>query len=370
MDYMKQALSLAKLALGQVSPNPAVGAVVVSNDEVMGQGYTQPPGFPHAEVIALKQAGERARGGVMYVTLEPCCHHGRTPPCTQAIISAGIAEVHVAMLDPNPQVSGRGKGELEEKGVKAYVGEHEEEAEQVNEAYTKFITTGMPFVTAKFAISLDGKIATKSGNSKWISSEVARKRVHNLRHITDAIMAGVNTVLIDDPELTARSCGGRGGAAKVQPLRIIVDSKGRTPLTARVFSAPGKTLLALARLVKPEEERVFAQVDVELLELPSAEGLVNLKELLKVLGEQKITSVLVEGGGILLGSLFDGGLVDKVVAFIAPIIMGGEEAKTAVGGEGVDKVADSLKLERVSVEKLGEDVMVSGYVPAKPRKQG
>ena len=256
---MKQALSLAKLALGQVSPNPAVGAVVVSHDEVVGQGYTQPP---------------------------------------------GITEVHLAMLDPNPQVLGRGREELERKGIKTYVGEHEEEAKQVNEAYTKFITTGVPFVTAKFAISLDGKIATKSGDSKWISSEVARKRVHNLRHTTDAIMAGVNTVLIDDPELTARSCGGRGGAARAQPLRVIVDSKGRTPLTARVFSAPGKTLLVLARLVKPEDKKTFAQADVELLELPSAEGLVNLKKLLKVLGEQEITSVLVEGGGILLGSLF------------------------------------------------------------------
>ncbi|MBA7661395.1 Riboflavin biosynthesis protein RibD [subsurface metagenome] len=366
MDYMKQALSLAKLALGQVSPNPAVGAVVVSHDEVVGQGYTQPPGFPHAEVVALKQAGEQARGSVMYVTLEPCCHHGRTSPCTQAIISAGITEVHLAMLDPNPQVSGRGREELEGKGIKTYVGEHEEEAKQVNEAYTKFITTGVPFVTAKFAISLDGKIATKSGDSKWISSEVARKRVHNLRHTTDAIMAGVNTVLIDDPELTARSCGGRGGAARAQPLRVIVDSKGRTPLTARVFSAPGKTLLVLARLVKPEDKKTFAQADVELLELPSAEGLVNLKKLLKVLGEQEITSVLVEGGGILLGSLFDSGLVDKVIAFIAPIIIGGREAKTAVGGEGVDKVAESLKLERVSIERLGEDVMVSGYVSAKP----
>ena len=366
MDYMKQALSLAKLALGQVSPNPAVGAVVVSHDEVVGQGYTQPPGFPHAEVVALKQAGEQARGSVMYATLEPCCHHGRTSPCTQAIISAGITEVHLAMLDPNPQVLGRGREELERKGIKTYVGEHEEEAKQVNEAYTKFITTGVPFVTAKFAISLDGKIATKSGDSKWISSEVARKRVHNLRHTTDAIMAGVNTVLIDDPELTARSCGGRGGAARAQPLRVIVDSKGRTPLTARVFSAPGKTLLVLARLVKPEDKKTFAQADVELLELPSAEGLVNLKKLLKVLGEQEITSVLVEGGGILLGSLFDGGLVDKVITFIAPIIIGGREAKTAVGGEGVDRVAESLQLERVSIERLGEDVMVSGYVSAKP----
>jgi len=365
MDYMEQALSLARLALGQVSPNPAVGAVVVKNDIVVGQGYTQPPGSPHAEVLALKQAGEQARGGVMYVTLEPCCHYGRTPPCSQAIIAAGITEVHMAMLDSNPLVSGRGKDELEREGIKTYVGEHEDEAKQINEAYTKFITTGMPFVTAKFAISLDGKIATKSGDSKWISGGEARKYVHNLRYSADAIMAGVNTILADDPHLTSRCCGGRGGTARKQPLRVIVDSKGRTPLTARLFGEPGKTLLALGRLVAPEEKTAFAEVGAELLELPSEEGWVDLEKLLKTLAEQEITSVLVEGGGILLGSLFDCGLVDKVIAFIAPVIIGGSEAKTAVGGKGIDKVVDSLKLERVSIEKLGEDLMVSGYVAAR-----
>jgi len=362
MDYMEQALSLAKLALGQVSPNPAVGAVVVKNDIVVGQGYTQPPGSWHAEVVALKQADKKAQGGVMYVTLEPCCHYGRTPPCTRAIVAAGIAEVHLAMLDANPLVSGRGKDELEREGVKVYVGEHDEEAKRVNEAYTKFITTGMPFVTAKFAMSLDGKIATRSGDSKWISGDEARKYVHNLRYTSDAIMAGVNTVLVDDPRLTARSCGGKGGTARKQPLRVIVDGKGRMPLTAQLFGEPGKTLLVLGKLVTPEEKATFAQAGAELLELPSEGGLVDLGKLLKALGKQEITSVLVEGGGILLGSLFDCKLVDKVVAFITPIIIGGKEAKTAVGGKGVDKVVDSLKLRRVSLEKLGEDLMVSGYV--------
>jgi len=364
---MEQALSLASLALGQVSPNPAVGAVVVKNDVVLGQGYTQPAGSDHAEIMALRQTGEQARGGVMYVTLEPCCHYGRTPPCSQAIIIAGIAEVHLAMLDPNPLVSGRGKEELEREGIKTYVGEHEDEAREINEAYAKFITTGIPFVTAKFAISLDGKIATKSGDSRWISGEEARKQVHNLRHITDAIMVGVNTVLADDPLLTCRCCGGRGGTARKQPLRIVVDSRGRTPPTARLFSEPGKTLLALGRSVTPGEAAAFAQAGAELLELPSAEGLVDLEKLLRALGEREITSVLVEGGEILLGSLFDRGLVDRVIAFIAPIIIGGKEAKTAVGGKGVDKVADSLKLERVSVERFGEDLMVSGYVSPKTR---
>ncbi len=362
---MEQALSLAKLALGQASPNPAVGAVVVKEGVVAGQGYTQPPGSHHAEVLALKQAGEQARGGVMYVTLEPCCHQGRTPPCTGAIISAGIREVHMAMLDPNPLVSGRGRNELQKAGIKTYLGEHEEEAKEINEAYTKFITSGIPFVTAKFAVSLDGKIATRKGDSRWISAREARKYVHCLRYTTDAIMAGVNTMLADDPHLTTRCSGGRGGTARKQPLRVIVDGEGRTPLTARVFNEPGKTLLALGRMATPEEKAAFAQAGGEILELPTAEGLVDLEGLLRALGEREITSVLVEGGGILLGSLFDRRLVDKVIAFTAPIIIGGAEAKTAVAGKGVDRVADSFRLERLRVEKLGDDLMVSGYVVAK-----
>lgn len=367
MDYMKQALSLAKLALGQVSPNPAVGAVVVKDGEVVGQGYTQPPGSWHAEVMALKQAGEKAQGGVMYVTLEPCCHHGRTPPCTQAIIAAGISEVHLAMLDPNPLVSGQGEGQLEREGIKTYVGEHETEAKEINEAYIKFITTGMPFVTAKFALSLDGKIATKNGDSEWISGSEARKYAHYLRYTTDAIMAGANTIIADDPRLTCRY-GGTGGEARKQPLRVIVDGRGRTPATAQIFTEPGKVLLVMGKSVKPEKKETLAQAGAELIELPAEEGLVNLARLLKALGEREITSVLVEGGGILLGSLFDHELVDKVVAFIAPIIIGGGEAKTAVAGKGVDKVIDAIKLERVSLEKFGEDLMISGYITTGKRE--
>ena len=362
MDYMEQALSLARLAVGQASPNPAVGAVVVKRGVVVGQGYTQPPGSHHAEVIALKQAGEKARGGMMYVTLEPCCHYGRTPPCSRAITTAGIGEVHMAMLDPNPIISGRGKEELEREGIKTYLGEHEEQAKEITEAYAKFITTGMPFVTAKFAISLDGKIATRKGDSRWISGSEARKYAHNLRYTNDAIMAGVNTVLADDPHLTTRCCGGRGGTARKQPLRVIVDGEGRTPLSAQVFKEPGKTLLALGRKATPEEKAAFAQAGAEVLELPATEGLFDLEKLMAALGEKEITSVLVEGGGILFGSLFDRGLVDKVVAFIAPVIIGGAEARTAVAGRGVERVADSLRLERVSVARLGDDLAVSGYV--------
>ncbi len=365
MGYMEQALSLAKLALGQASPNPAVGAVVVKGGEVVGQGYTQPPGSHHAEVLALRQAGEQARGGEMYVTLEPCCHQGRTPPCTRAIISAGIKEVHMAMLDPNPLVCGGGKDELEKEGIKTYVGEHEEEATEVNEAYIKFITTGMPFVTAKFAMSLDGKIATKEGHSRWISGTESRKFVHYLRYTSDAIMAGVNTMLADNPHLTTRCAGGKGGVARKQPLRVIVDGKGRTPLDSKVFSEPGKTLLVLGQKLSLKEKTAFVDAGAEVWEPSTPDEVVNLERLLKELGEREITSVMVEGGGILLGSLFDLGLVDKVVAFIAPIIIGGANARTAVVGEGVSKVTEAFRLERVKMGRLGDDVVVSGYVAAK-----
>lgn len=361
MDYMRQALSLARLAVGQVSPNPAVGAVVVKDGEVVGQGYTQPPGSHHAEVVALRQAAERARGGVLYVTLEPCSHYGRTPPCAKAIAAAGISEVHLAMTDPNPLVAGKGNDELEREGIKVYVGEHEEEAKEINESYLKFITTGLPFVTTKFAVSLDGKIATRTGDSKWISGDEARKYVHHLRYMADAVMTSVNTVLADDPRLTYR-CGGNGGMVKKQPLRVVVDALGRTPPTAQIFNKPGNVLMAVGESIKAETKKALAQAGAELLELPSKEGMIDLTILLKALSQRQITSVLVEGGGSVLGSLFDSRLVDKVVAFIAPVIIGGAEAKTAVAGKGVDKVQEALRLERVNVERFGDDVMFSGYV--------
>jgi len=365
MEYMEQALSLARLALGQASPNPAVGAVVVKEGVVVGQGYTQPPGSHHAEVLALKQAGEQAKDSVMYVTLEPCCHQGRTPPCTKAIIAAGISEVHMAMLDPNPLVSGRGRDELKQAGIKTHLSEHEEEAKEINEAYIKYITTGLPFVTAKFAMSLDGKIATKEGHSRWISGTESRKYVHCLRYTSDAIMAGVNTMLVDDPHLTTRCSGGKGGIARKQPLRVIVDGRGRTPLDSRVFREPGNTLLVVGHKLEPKERAAFEKAGAEVMEPPQEYDKVDLEILLRDLGKREITSVMVEGGGILLGSLFDLGLVDKVIAFIAPIIIGGANARSAVVGEGVSKVTEAFHLERVRVGRLGDDLMVSGYVAAR-----
>jgi diaminohydroxyphosphoribosylaminopyrimidine deaminase/5-amino-6-(5-phosphoribosylamino)uracil reductase len=362
MDYMEQALQLARLAQGEVSPNPAVGAVVVRGEEIVGEGFTQPPGQDHAEIVALTQAGDRSRGAVMYVTLEPCCHFGRTPPCTRAIIAAGIMEVHIATLDDNPIVFGQGKAELEDAGIEVHVGEHREAARELNEAYFKYINTGLPFITAKYAMSLDGKIATRTGDSKWISNEDSRHFSHTLRHASDAIMAGVGTVLADDPHLTARGCAGRGGTSHKQPLRVIVDSTGRTPPGSCLFAEPGRTLMALGGDATEERLQAYREVGAETGKFPGEGNRVNLQALLKYLGEHQVTSVLVEGGGTLLGSLFDNGLVDKVVAIVAPIVIGGATAKTAVAGTGVDKIAQAHRLENIRVSQFDHDTVISGYV--------
>ena len=358
---MEQALRLAEQARGKVSPNPAVGAIVVRDGEVVGQGCTQPRGSVHAEIVALWDAGDAAQGSTMYVTLEPCCHQGRTPPCSRAIIEAGVAEIHLATLDPNPLICGKGEDEMRKSGIRTVVGEHEGAARQIVEAHARYITTGLPFVTAKFAMSLDGKIATRSGDSRWISSEESRRYVHRLRRETDAIMAGVNTVIADDPRLTARD-GSDGPECEEQPLRVIVDTGARTPATASVFTGSGKTLVAAGRAPDPAQAESLKQTGAELCVLPLADGRVDLGELMALLGQREITSLLVEGGGRLLGSLFDGGLVDKVIAFIAPVIIGGEAAETAVGGSGVERIADSIRLERVTTDTIDGDIMVTGYV--------
>ncbi|MFC1969698.1 bifunctional diaminohydroxyphosphoribosylaminopyrimidine deaminase/5-amino-6-(5-phosphoribosylamino)uracil reductase RibD [Chloroflexota bacterium] len=358
---MECALSLGRLAMGHTSPNPAVGAVIIKDGLVVGMGYTQPAGSEHAEVMALCQAGDKAQGSTMYVTLEPCSHYGRTPPCTQAIIDAGISEVHIALLDPNPLVSGCGVGRLNEGGIKTYIGVCQQEAHEINEAYIKHITTGLPFVMAKFAMSLDGKIATKTGDSKWITKDEARKYAHDLRYTADAIMVGVNTVVADNPRLTARGCGGRGGIGKRQPIRLVVDSKGRVPLDAHIFEPPGGVLLAVAAPFDSAKKEKLVQAGAEVLELPGEEGSVDVMELFKSLGKREIVTVLVEGGGQLLGSLFDHQLVDKVLVFVSPVIIGGSRA-VIVAGDGVDNMARALRLSRVNIKSFGDDVLVSGYM--------
>ena len=358
MTPMERALALARRALGSASPNPAVGAVVVKDGAIVGEGWTQPPGQPHAEVMALGQAGPRAAGATLYTTLEPCNHFGRTPPCSQAIIEAQIVEVRAAVEDPNPMVDGGGRTRLSEAGIRTHVGEGEHEARELMESYLKFVTTGLPFVTAKFAVSLDGKIATHAGDSKWITSEESRGFVHQLRAASDAIMAGINTVLADDPQLTARD--DKGIPLDRQPMRVLVDSQGRTPHRARLLSEPGQTLIAVA-LDDETARRKLKEAGAEVESVPAEDGSVDLARLLKVLGKRNITSVLVEGGGTLLGSLFDLGLVDKVVAFVAPTIIGGKTAPGPVAGTGVERMADAAHLHRVKVMPLGRDVVVTGY---------
>ncbi len=363
--FMQRALNLAGRALGRTSPNPAVGAVLVRDGQVVGEGYTQPPGGPHAEVMALQQAGELARGATLYVTLEPCCHQGRTPPCCQALMAAGVAVVHMAMLDPNPQVNGAGRRILEEAGIHTVLGEVREEARSLNEAFFTWITEGRPFVTAKWAMTLDGKMAAASGDARWITGPVARERVHGLRDIVDAVVVGVGTVLADDPQLTARPehCSGRASRGNGRPLRVVVDSRGHTPLSARVLGpdlAHG-TLLAVTEQASQEWRQQVLATGAEVAVLPEREGRVSLEALLSLLGKRELINVLVEAGPTLLGAFLAAGLVDKVWGFVAPKLVGGPIAPAA-SWPGMPKMADALCLERLRVEQAGDDILMTGYL--------
>jgi diaminohydroxyphosphoribosylaminopyrimidine deaminase/5-amino-6-(5-phosphoribosylamino)uracil reductase len=363
-EPMQRALNLARNAAQCVSPNPMVGAVVVSAaGEVVGEGVSQPPpGWTHAEVMALHQAGDRARGGTMYVTLEPCAHAGKTPPCTDAIIASGLAEVHYAVQDADAKVDGRGHEALEKAGIRTVAGEGEEQARRINEAFFKHRTTGLPFVVAKFAASLDGKIAAASGDSRWVSGAEAREWAHALRTRIDAILVGSSTVLVDDPLLTARP-GGEEAAR--QPLRVIVDTRGRIPPMASALgglTGGVRTLVATGPDSAPEWRASVQARGAEVLTLPLAGDHVDVRALLEELGRREIVTLLVEGGGVMLGAFFDGGFVDKVHAVIAPVIVGAADAPAAVAGEGAYRMADALRLRDVTVERLGDDLLVSGYV--------
>jgi len=358
-EHMQRALALAGGVLGSTSPNPAVGCILVHDGAVVGEGATQPPGEAHAEVVALRAAGAAARGADAFVTLEPHAHQGRTPPCTDALIAAGVRAVRVAMLDPNPRVSGRGVEQLRAAGIDVQVGDGEADARKLNEAYIKHCATGLPFVIAKFAATLDGKIAAASGDSRWVAGEAARAWAHEQRTRIDAIMCGVNNVLLDDPQLTARP---GGVLAARQPLRVVADSRGRTPLDAKVLGPGGPTLIATTDASPPEWRAAVGSAGAEALVLPpDGHGRVDLRALMRVLGERGVLSLLVEGGGVLHASLFAGGLVDKVHAVIAPKIVGGS-LYPAVAGEGVARMSDAVALRDVEVQRLGDDVVVTGYV--------
>ena len=358
---MTVALAEAWRALGWSSPNPAVGAVAWHDGSVAGVGRTQPPGGDHAELRALAAAGERARGATVFVTLEPCNHHGRTPPCTDALIEAGVAAVHYAVGDPDPHVSGAGRRRLEEAGIAVEVGDGADEAARLLEGYLHHRRTGRPFVIAKFAASLDGRIAASSGDSRWVSGPETLAWAHEQRPGLDAIVVGSNTVLVDDPQLTARPAD---GSERVhQPLRVVVDSRGRVGEGARVLDAPdgpSSTLIATTEASQPEWRAGIERLGAEVAVLPARDGHVDLAALLVELERRGALTVLFEGGGVLLGSLFDGRLVDRVQAIIAPIVIGAARAPSAVAGRGVERMAQAPRLREVTVDRLGDDTLISG----------
>lgn len=355
--YMNLALGLALKAKGKTSPNPLVGALVVKNGEIIGRGYHKKCGLPHAEVIALEEAGALAKGARLYVTLEPCAHFGRTPPCVNRIIKSGVKEVVIGMVDPNPLNNGRGIAILKEHKIEVKLGFLENKLRKINEVFIKYITKKMPFVTVKVAQSLDGRIATRTGDSKWITSDKSRILAHRIRKNYDALMVGVNTVRRDNPKLEA-------WFSKKRITKIIVDSNLSTPADAAIFSGGSPVIIATlsTRPGQETENRKALAEKAMILEVKEKEGQVNLKDLFKKLSGLEITNVLVEGGGTLIGSLFDEGLVDKVLFFINLKIIGGKEAISPVMGKGVSRVDKAFKLKETSLRRIGEDFLVEGYV--------
>ena len=356
--FMQSALAEAIQGQGTTSPNPSVGAVVVRDGEIVGRGHTQPPGGDHAEIGALREAGERARGATVYVTLEPCSHFGGTPPCTNALIAAGISTVHFALIDPNPEVCGIGERRLTDAGIEISRDDGVDEARRQLAGYLKHQATGLPLVVVKYAASLDGRIAASSGDSRWVSGPETLAWAQANRPGLDAIVVGSNTVVVDDPQLTARPGGTTEGAH--QPLRIVLDSRGRTPDHAAVLVGDSSTLIATTDSSPTEWQERMAARGAEVLVLPAFDGRIDLEALIAELGSREMLTVLFEGGGVVLGSLFDRRLVDRVDAVIAPIIVGAADAPAAVAGRGIERMAQAPRLRDITVERLGDDTLISG----------
>jgi len=350
--FMAEAIRLARKGVGRTAPNPSVGAVVVRGGRVVGRGFHAAAGEAHAEAVALRDAGRRARGADLYVTLEPCDHQGRTGPCTAAILGAGISRVAYAMQDPNPRVLGRGARRLREAGLEVHEGLLSEEARRLNRGYSRWIVSGVPFVTVKLAVSLDGQIAAATGNSRWISGEAARRAAHRLRSEADAVLVGGRTARLDDPLLTARVRGGR------DPRRLVLTSKPSALLGSRMLrESGGEVLVACPSRVPNRETAPLRALGVRILSLPSRAGKVRAADLLHVLGKEGITSLLVEGGGATAGWLTAEGAVDRYVVFIAPLLMGeGVRALTGWACRGPDS---GRRLRFTSVRRIGTDFVVT-----------
>ncbi len=379
--YMEQALRLAAMGRSRTHPNPMVGCVIVKHGQVVGTGYHRKAGEPHAEAHALQEAGEAARGATVYVTLEPCAHHGRTPPCADALVEAGVARVVAAMVDPDPRVAGKGLERLRAAGIQAEAGLLEEQARALNRAYLKLKTTGRPLVVLKWAMTLDGHIACASGDSRWVTGEAARAHLHQLRDQVDAILVGETTARRDDPELTARPVtpgplplwagridpGPDPSWVPKDPLRIVLDSMARTDLNARLFSPelqerpmPNKTLIAATRLASTLKLAAMRERGAETLELPERNEVVALEPLLDELGRRGIASLLVEGGGRVHWSFLEQGLADHIMVYVAPKVVGGLNAPGPVAGQGLMKMAGAWQLGALSVTQVGEDVLLEG----------
>ncbi len=352
-EYMRRAIALAWQGAGWTAPNPMVGAVIVKDGRVIGEGYHKKCGEPHAERNALASLTESARDATIYVTLEPCCHQGRTPPCTEAILQHGIRRVVIGSRDPNPLVSGKGAALLRQHGVIVEEDFLREECDQLNPVFFHYITTRRPYVVMKYAMTLDGKIATHTGASQWITGEAARRHAHQLRGRFSAILAGIGTVLADDPLLNCRIPGGH------QPVRIIADSHLRLPLDSRLAktAADHRTIVACADGA-PEKEAALRLLGVEVLRVPDANGQVDLRDLIAYLGQEQLDSVLIEGGGQLHEAALRAGIVNHVCAYIAPKLFGGEAAKTPVEGRGVDLPGEAASLRNLRLTQLEEDILL------------
>ncbi len=358
--FMKLALELAKKGLGKTSPNPAVGAVIVKDNKIVGRGYHQKAGRAHAEIVALEQAGKAAKGATLYVTLEPCPHFGRTPPCTGEIIKSGIKNMFIAMIDPNPLNNGKGMRQLRKSGIKVKAGLLENEAKKLNQSFIKFITKRMPLVTVKAAQSLDGKIATFSGDSKWISAAQSRNYVQKIRSQVDAVMVGVNTIIKDNPRLTYR-----GPKAKEnRPIKVVIDPELKIPLRAKIFSkiSPTPAIIVTSKKAPVSKIKVLENKGVEVIKLEQKNNLLSLKTLMKELAKREITNLLIEGGGETIAAAFKEKIVDKILFFIAPKIIGGRKAITSCEGEGVKKVNQAVRLKNMQVKAIGQDLLVEAEV--------
>jgi diaminohydroxyphosphoribosylaminopyrimidine deaminase/5-amino-6-(5-phosphoribosylamino)uracil reductase len=363
LNYMQQALELAAKGRGWTSPNPMVGAVVVKDDRIVGQGYHQRAGGPHAEVNAIDDAGDRARGATLYVTLEPCNHFGRTPPCTRKILDAGIRRLVVAMGDPNPGVQGGGNAYLKDQGLDVTTGICEKEARTLNEGFIAWVTTGRPFVIVKCAATLDGRIATRTGDSRWVTGPASRQFVHGLRHAVDGIMVGVETVKKDDPRLTTRLDGATGS----DPTRIILDTHVSIPLTARMLhqASDAPTWVVCGQLAPADRRTALENAGARVVPAALKSGRIDLSALMKQLGAMGITSLLIEGGGTVIGSAFAAGIVDKICFFYAPKILGGDDGIPICRGAGPQSMQQSIPIHDLSVFRFDADVMLQGYL--KPR---